>query len=484
MFPRAVSFASFLLALAAWLNAAEYVGSMPSLSQAKTLVKEGDYAEAARILKEEPQPLSPEARDLLATAVYLQGKQMESSPVWKNMDNPRLLDIDYFVTSGSNKEFLRSVLGLEIDRPVDVGRLRTGLRVLRDAGLSCSVTPIVGQDGTCRLEVAVPRQKGPFSSWLRFSAWSVGSAASGSAHLTFKNLDGRGTSLGFGGRFVPDRRMAEASVGFIMSWPVLSRQTARVRVEERETASALDPISGEPSSIRRSILSWESAFPISQSIDIVLGMGQLMRWGTTGDKPFSRDVFLQPMIGARLNKLAANASRLFAESLVTYSTSLHDSAPSFGRGVLRAGFEVPITSRFLLALGGQGQGVTKEAPPDELVVAGVGRGGDYALPLRGHALFDDGVVGNGPAGRYGVVFQGTFSTRLYSRGSVSLWNEVFADEARLWERRDAKADQGWITDGGAGVRLDVPGNMSVGIRRGYSFTDRSGVWSVYLRERL
>ncbi|MBI2839941.1 MAG: hypothetical protein HYX75_16625 [Acidobacteria bacterium] len=419
----------------------------------------------------------------------MKGDRFGALRIWNSEGRPILDEVAFYVPERIQRGFIADVIGAKPGHLLECDRLQKGTRVLRDLGVPLTAVPLTappvqGSEGRCRLEVTVPESPGPFSSWFHFGLWGAASLVSGSTTVPIKNLDGRGSSLTLRGRWVHDRRLAEARYSFLTTVPVLIRNTARAAYEERALAASLNPVFTNTLRVQRSRFSWESAVPLTTTTDLVLGVGRLERWGSVGRAGIDSSVFMQPTLGLRLSARGAHSSKLTGEALFTYSAGIGDSTPAFSRTAVHAGIEVPIASRLNMQLDLFAQGVSKDAPPEELVMAGVGRGDENALHLRGHPLFKDGVAGYGPTGLRGVLFQSSVGYRMMKKGSVALWTEVFMDEARLWDRLDADAHGGWIVDGGAGLRISMPGGLSAGIRRGYGFTDHTDVWSVYLAERL
>ncbi len=409
--------------------------------------------------------------------------------VWNLEGRPILDEVAFYVPARIQRGFIADVIGAKPGRLLECDRLQKGTRVLRDlavpiTAVPITVEPVQGNERRYRLEVTVPESPGPFSSWFHFGLWGAASVVASNTTIPIKNLDGRGSSLTLRGRWVHDRPLAEARYSFLATVPVLIRNTARAAYEERALAASLNPAFTDTLHVQRSRFAWESAVPVTTTTDLVIGVGRLERRGSAGAAEIVSSVFVQPTVGVRVSARGAHSSKFTGEALFTYSSNIGHSAPGFSRMEARAAIEVPIGSRWTMQAALIAHGVSKDAPPEELVMAGVGRGDENALHLRGHPLFKDGVAGYGPTGLRGVLFQSSVSYRMMKKGSVALWTEAFMDEARLWDRLDADADGGWIVDGGAGLRLSMPGGLSAGIRRGYGFTDHTNVWSVYLAERL
>lgn len=471
---------TLLMALCGAARAAD----VTSFERARRLAEAGHYDEAIAILDHDPERLDAESRHLLADCLYLKGDRLGALRVWNTEGRPILDEIAFYVPERIQRGFIADVIGAKPGRLLECDRLQKGTRVLRGLGIPLTAVPVQGSEGRYRLEVTVPESSGPFSSWFHFGLWGAASLASSSTTLPIKNLDGRGASLTMRGRWVHDRRLAEARYAFLTTAPVLIRNTARAAYEERALAASLTPAFTNTLHVQRSRISWESAVPVTASTDLVFGVGRLERWGSAGSARIVSSVFVQPTVGLRLSARGAHSSRITGEALFTYSSSIGHSAPAFSRTEVRAGVEVPIVSRFTMQFDLFAQEVSRDAPTEELVMAGVGRGDENALHLRGHPLFKNGVAGYGPTGLRGVLFQSSVSYRVMKKGPVALWTEVFVDEARLWDRVDADVHGGWITDGGAGLRLSMPGGLSAGIRRGHGFTDRTNVWSIYLTDQF
>lgn len=437
----------------------------------------GKYEAAVAALKAGRPPLSADAADLLATCLYLEGKRFEALSVWNRNGKPRLDGVAFFSPERSDRAFLQSLLGAHVGAMLAPRRLLAGERVLRDAGVACTTTPVVEPGGSCRLEITVNDRKGPFSDLFHFAIWGGGSAAASDAQFALRDFNGRATSIAIHGRWAERRDMVEARLSFITLAPVLVRHTGRARVEERSFESGGG---GLIQKVNRSVISWEAAVPLSTRVDAVVGIGRLERWAPQ----LSPSIFAQVTTGARYTRPSRLGRRANVEASITFSPNVDRSAASFTKGSLRGELDLPVSSTMKLSLAGYFQAVSRSAPFEELVMAGVGRGSDQSLPLRGHGLFRDGALGHAPTGLRGILIQSTLSHKVMVRGPLEIWTEIFADEARLWERVDPGTNLGWIFDAGVGMRITVPGGITAGLRKGYSFTDHSGVWMAYVGERM
>jgi tetratricopeptide (TPR) repeat protein len=112
-------------------------------------------------------------------------------------------------------------------------------------------------------------------------------------------------------------------------------------------------------------------------------------------------------------------------------------------------------------------------------------------PLRGHAVSDHGVYGNGPMGTDFVLVNTDVERRIATLPLFNTFNipfltvkwEVFLDGGKTWDRQHVfKEGTLWI-DTGAGLRFETP-TQSVNFIYGRSLRDGSSLFMGYVERRL
>lgn len=449
-------------------------------ARAKWLASAGRYADAAHVLQADlRRPLNQDEALLLATCLYKSGERTAAQSLWRDMGTPDLADISFKAPAATQKPFVAKTLGVEPGSNLDYERMQTGVRVLKEAGIDCSAAPLVDDAGICRVEVDVARQARPWESTLKMALWGIGSAVIEDIRFELPDFNGRGSSIGVHGRWIEGRSMIEGRIGFITATPVIARHTLRARFDDRHFAKELFA----EDDVSRSILDWETSLPVSPRADLIFTLGRLERNSGVEEVDEGRgSIFAYGGAGARFTDSSSTGRvRANGEIRATHYSNRDGSASSFTRLDAGLWLSAAVSTSTNLSFATQLQAVSSGAPPEELVMAGVGRGRDNSLPLRGHPLFTGGRIGLAPTGHLGIIFQETLSRRLYTKGSISLWGEAVADQARLWDRIDPRKDNGgFIFDGGVAVKALLGDDYAVSLRRGYSFTDHTGVWSLSL----
>jgi hypothetical protein len=413
------------------------------------------------------------ARELLASSLYLSGRTDDALARWNALGQPTIGRIDVIGLAHAPERLVRrELLPLEEGGPLPLDALREARLRLRELAIFRQITmrPIPKGDGKADLEVVVTEDHGLADSWQSFALSTLVQAGQGRAILRYANLGGTGVSIGGSYRWSENRPEAAA----FLTWPRPFGMPVTLDLRGFRGRQAYD-IEGPYE--RR-----------SHGLDMALrhvfgartvGLAALR----TRDRTFSAPAgsTASPAPGLVLGLEAGVDRKLFesrrqrADASFRLFRSVHALGGDvpFTRGTLAVRHQLafapleqtPIERSMLVSRVFVGQG-SASTPEDEMFA--VGGSPEMELPLRGHRLTDDGVIGSVPVGTSLLLVNVEWRRRLLKTSALQIGAVAFYDGARIG-RADEPAES--FHDVGIGLRLAPRAGPLLRIDFGHGLAD-------------
>ena len=413
---------------------------------------EGHYADAAADLRRALAIREDEyARDLLAAALQLDGRELEALAAWNLLGKPALKAVEISGLAHTRDEVARREVGLEVGETVTPQAVRAARRRLEETGAFDRVTirTASGGDGTSTLDVALAERHGlgrPLDlavttginlAWQRF-------------RLRYSNVGGTGVSLGVSRRWQENR--PETALQLQVPRPLGLPASARLTGFRGEQAYLV----GGGLGMRRRGLDTSLRHVVDGRTVVSLGV-------RVRDRSFSRPdpsappgwlVGLEGGVETRLvesrRHRATAALRLFAASPALGSDLRFGQVDGELRyeGVLSRPEGRSVERSVLAARVRAGWG-SDGLPVDEMYAPGISPESD--LPLRAHPLTRDGAIGANAMGRTVLLGNVEWRQRLVHRPAFDIGVTAFADAARV--NRAITTGRDSFVDAGAGLRI-------------------------------
>jgi tetratricopeptide (TPR) repeat protein len=393
------------------------------------------------------------ARDLVASALHLAGREDEALAVWNVMGRPSLRVVEIGGLEKTNDAVARREIGLAFGATLTPAALRAARRRLEETGAFDRVTlrPRPRGDGTADLEVALAERHGFAHGPLDFLVTTGVNLAWKRARLRYSNVGGTGVSVGASARWQENRPEAALQ----LQWP--------------------RPL-GLPATLHLAGFRGEQAYELGGAFDVrrggvdarlrhVLGGGAVASLGVRlRDRSFSA---VRP--DATPGRLAGLEAGLDARLLETRRQRLDAAVRLFGAGratgsdvaYVQADGELRYEAvasrpeglsveRSVVALRLRGGWGSDGLPVDEMYAPGVSPESD--LPLRAHPLTRQGALGANPVGRSVVLVNAEWRQRLLHRPTWDFGAVAFADGVSVGRPAEGSPARS-LLDGGVGLRL-------------------------------
>ncbi len=433
---------------------------------------EGRYEDAAGDLRRSLElRADPYARELLASALHLAGRELEALREWNALGQPELRAVEIGGLRRTQDRVARREVGLVEGDTLTVAALRRARRRLEETGVFDRVTlrPQPRGDGTAVLDVALEERHGLARGPVDFLVTTGVNLAWKRLRLRYSNLGGSGASLGASYRWQENRPEAVLQ----LQWPRPFSLPATVRLTGFRGEQAFD-LGGAFDMRRRGA---------DLGLRHVLGGGAVAGLGVRlRDRRFSAARTDAPpgllagveasletrLVETRRHRLDATG-RLLAAGPVLGSDVAYVQADAELRyeGQLSTP-EGRSVERSVLAVrlrGGWGSG---GLPVDEMYAPGISPESD--LPLRAHPLTRDGVIGANPVGRSVLLLNAEWRRRLVHRPSWDLGLATFSDTA--WVGRPAEGSAArWLADVGLGIRFSLLAGPTVRVDHAWGLLD-------------
>jgi hypothetical protein len=408
------------------------------------------------------------ARDLLASSLYLSGREDEALEEWNSLGRPQVARIEIVgLVHVLDRVARREVVPAE----GDVLRLRslreTRLR-LREVGVFDRVTvrATPQADGRAELDVALLERHGLFASPLEAGVGLGTNTLNHLVRLRYSDVAGAGISVGAQYRWEENRPDLSAS----LAWPRPLGLDANLRFSAfrgRQLYEADEPLfaraRGFDLGLRRVV-----------GPRTVVGMAFRAR-----ERSFSRSDpdappgsllgasigFEHRLLDTRRQRLDLSGQLLFSRSDVRYARGLVGASyrvflsPSDGASIDRSALASRV--QWGRASGG--------APIDEMFA--VGGSAEMEYPLRAHPQVVDGALGVVvPLARSVALGNLEWRRRLLRRSLVQVGLVAFCDGALLTRTVSGDLDHTYL-DAGVGIRVGIGGGSIVRFDYGHGLLD-------------
>lgn len=421
----------------------------------------GELREALR-LREDPY-----ARDLLASSLYLAGREDEALETWNALGKPRVSRVEIAGMVHVLDRVARREVPLAEGDLLTLARVREARLRLHEVGTFDRVTVRVTPegDGRARLDVALLERHGLFGTPLEGVINLGTNALNRLVRLRYSDVGGMGLSAG--GMYRWEANRPAASV--FLTWPRPLGLDANLRFSAfrgRQLYEVEEPLTAR-----------------SRGVD--LGLRRVVGPRTVADlsfhatdRSFSRPDPLAPpgkilgaeigvehhLLDARRHRLDVSARFLATGSDVRY-----------GRGLLAATYHAFLSApdgslidRSVLAARGQWGYGGNGTPIDEMFA--VGGSAEMEFPLRAHPQATHGALGATPLARSVQIANVEWRRRLVRKSLVQLGLVLFSDSARLERTTAGDADHS-LFDVGMGIRVGIGGGSIVRLDYGHGLSD-------------
>jgi tetratricopeptide (TPR) repeat protein len=411
------------------------------------------------------------ARDLVASALHLAGREDEALAVWNVMGRPSLRVVEIGGLEKTNDAVARREIGLAFGATLTPAALRAARRRLEETGAFDRVTlrPRPRGDGTADLEVALAERHGFAHGPLDFLVTTGVNLAWKRARLRYSNVGGTGVSVGASARWQENRPEAALQ----LQWP--------------------RPL-GLPATLHLAGFRGEQAYELGGAFDMrrggvdarlrhVLGGGAVASVGVRlRDRSFSA---ARP--DAKPGLLAGLEAGLDARLLETRRQRLDAVVRLFGAGratgsdvaYVQADGELRYEAvasrpeglsveRSVVALRLRGGWGSDGLPVDEMYAPGVSPESD--LPLRAHPLTKQGALGANPVGRSIVLLNAEWRQRLRHRPTWDFGAVAFADGVSVWRPAEGSSARS-LLDAGVGLRLSFLAGPTLRVDHAWGLVD-------------
>jgi hypothetical protein len=407
------------------------------------------------------------ARDLLASSLYLAGREDEALEAWNALGKPRVSRVEITGMVHVLDRVARREVPVAEGDILSLSRVRETRLRLHEVGTFDRVTVRTTPegDGRARLDVALLERHGLFSTPLD-GVISVGTnALNRLVRLRYSDIGGMGVSAG--GLYRWEANRPAASV--FLTWPRPLGLDVNLRFSAfrgRQLYEVEEPLNAR-----------------SRGVD--LGLRRVVKSRTVADlsfhatdRSFSRRDPLAPpgkilggeigvehhLLDARLQRLDVSARFLATGSDVHYE-----------RGLLAATYHAFLSSpdgslvdRSVLAARAQWGYGSRGIPIDEMFA--VGGSAEMEFPLRAHPQATHGALGVTPLARSVQIANLEWRRRLIRKSLVQLGLVLFSDSARLERTTAGDADHS-LFDVGMGLRVGIGGGSIVRLDYGHGLSD-------------
>jgi outer membrane protein assembly factor BamA len=409
------------------------------------------------------------ARDLLASALYLDGRTEAALASWNVLGRPTLREVSIVGLQHTKDRVARRELAFAEGDVLRLDAFRASRRRLEEAGVFSQVTlrPVPLGEGRADLEVALGEQHGLASSLADGLVTAGVNALQERVRVRYANLLGSGLTLGGSYRWAENR--PEAALFLQVPRPFDLPVYLRVQAFRGRQAYALED--GFRSTRRG----------LELSLRHVLDGRTVVQAGVrVRDRTFSSPrpdappgVIAGPEARIERRLLEGQRDRLDLAASAFRAARALGSDLEFAKAGLELGYQhhlAPpeqarmepsvLAARLRLGWGGAGM------PVDEMFAPGGSP--EMELPLRGHHQSADGILGTTPLGRSLVLGNVEWRRRLLGSGPVPIGAVVFYDGA--WVGRTT-AGRAVFHDVGVGLRMGLPGSSILRLDFGHGLTD-------------
>ena len=432
---------------------------------------EGRYADAADDLRRAVAIREDAyARDLLAAALQLDGREIEALAAWNALGRPALSAVEISGLARTRDEVARREIGVEPGDLLTPRAVRAARRRLEETGAFDRVTvrTTSAGDGTAGLVVALGERHGlgrPLDvalttgvnlAWQRF-------------RLRWSNVAGSGVAVGGSLRWQENR--PEAALQLQAPRPLGLPATLRLGALRGEQAYL---VGGGLDMRRRGV---DVALRHVLDGDVVVSLGIRAR-----DRTFSRPhpgaepgriVGLEAGLEARL--VDTRRQRLSAAARLFGATQALASAASFAQADAEVRYEAVLSrpegrsvERTVLASRARVGWGSDGLPIDEMYAPGISPESD--LPLRAHPLTRHGALGVNAMGRGVALVNVELRQRLVHRPAFDVSAVVFTDAARIGHAVDAGLANPFL-DAGVGLRIALLAGPTLRVDHAWGLLD-------------
>jgi hypothetical protein len=423
-------------------------------------------------------------RDLLATSLFLSGRQDEALAHWNRMGRPSLRLIHLTGLEFTQGPLVRGEIPLREGERLDLGRLRTARLRLAELGVldRSTLRPVPLADGQFDLDVALMDRRGFARSPLEFGVVAAVNVVSELAQIRYVNLGGRGVTLG--ARYRWDENRPDISLG--MDWP--------------------RPL-GLPGKLRLHSSRGRQRYSLDQALDLKIRVIDLTYRRVVGSRTVleagprvlwrSFSVSLPSALPDTVAGLQVGLERRLGESYRHRTDARIDCLGAVSRagrdyarlrGVLVHKIQLGPSSeaglgRSVLALRVQWGGTTRQTPIDDWFAPGASA--EMELPLRAHLQHHDGILGGTPLTRGLALANLEWRQRLVRTAAGEAGFVLFYDSARISSRSAAESGvrvRRWYHDCGVGARVALAGATVVRLDWGVGLNDDRTALTVGLNQ--
>jgi hypothetical protein len=411
------------------------------------------------------------ARDLLASSLHLAGRELEALAVWNPMGRPTLHTIEIGGLQHTKDEVARREIALAVGAVLTPAGVRSARRRLDETGVFDRITlrPVPRGDGEADLDVALGERQGFADGPADFLLTTAVNLIGERVRLRYRNLGGRGISLGASLRWQENRPEAALT----LQWPRPLSLPAYLRLAGFRGEQAYDVGGGFDMRRRGLDLALRQVLPGGTVAQVALRLRDRAFSTPRPDAPPGLLAGIELGLESRLVETRRHrldtAARVLAAGPAIGSKVTYGQADGELRyeGVLSKPEGLTI-ERSVLAVRLRGGWGSAGQPVDEMYALGISL--DSELPLRAHPLTRDGVLGANPIARSVVLLNAEWRQRLLHRPGFDVGAVAFSDTA--WVARPAEGSvSGRWHDIGLGLRISLLGGPTIRLDGAWSLTD-------------